>query len=115
MRLEDVEVCSMGLTISYWIYFYNRKFVCIPFFLMHALKDTIMDVREKSRKGEIFTILYQGLMFRLYQFHLALYHPRVMAIENLQPIVHPLHLDFGSGIQAPTPSQSPSKKRKTEP
>ena len=81
-------------------HFHNRDLVCLPFFLMHALEEIVMDAREKSRKGENFTILYQGLMFRLYQFHLALYLPRVLAIENLQPVAHPLHLDIGSASQA---------------
>lgn len=62
-----------GRHIVYYFYhfplldhFRNREFVSIPFFLMHTLEDTVMNVREKKKKGANFTILHQGLMFCLF-------------------------------------------------
>lgn len=90
-------------------HFCNREFVCIPFFLMHALEETMMDVREKKKKGANFTILHQGLMFYLFQFHLALFPPHVIAIDNILPSGGGLHLEFIGGSYAPTPQPSPSQ------
>ena len=56
-------------------YFHHHDFVLLHFFLLHELEDNVIDVKEKMRKGVNFTILHQGLMFRLYQFHLALVPP----------------------------------------
>lgn len=36
-------------------HFRNREFICIMFFLMHALEETVMDVREKKKKETNFT------------------------------------------------------------
>jgi hypothetical protein len=60
---NDVYLVIMKYGVYYYYHsllfnhFHNRELVCIPFFLMHALKDTIMNVREKSKKGANFTIL----------------------------------------------------------
>lgn len=93
-------------------HFYNREFVSIPFFLFHALEDSVIDVKEKKKKGANFTILHQGIMFGLFQFHLALFPPRVISINNIPP----LRLEFTSGSQGstpqPSPSQTPAKGRK---
>lgn len=32
-------------------HFRNRELVCIPFFLMHALEEMVMDVRGKKERG----------------------------------------------------------------
>ena len=70
-------------------HFCNREFVSIPFFLLHALEDTIIDVREKKEKVANFTILQQGLMFHLSQFHLALYPPCVISTSKILPFGAP--------------------------
>ena len=84
-------------------HFRNRDFISILFFLLHSLEDMVTDVREKRNKGQNFTIIHQGLIFRLYQYHLALFplgwwwlttnttariHPRapVLALKFIPPI-----------------------------
>ncbi len=69
-----------------------------------------MDVKEKMRKGVNFTILHQGLIFGLYQFHLALVPHRIVAVDipthpNPQPQIVPLRI---TGLSAPTPQPSHS-------
>ena len=67
---------------SLLIHFRNRDFISIPFYLLHSLEDMVADVREKRNKGKNFTIIHQGLIFHLYQFHLALCPPRVVVVDN---------------------------------
>ena len=52
--------------------FHHHDHIFIPFFLLHDLIDAVVNVKDKMRKGVKYTILHQGLMFHLYQFHLAL-------------------------------------------
>ncbi len=59
-----------------------RNFISIPFFLLHSLEDIVSDAREKKNKGLNFTIIHQGLIFFLYQFHLALCPPGVVVVDN---------------------------------
>ena len=47
-------------------HFRNRDFISISFFLLHYLEEMIRYVREKRSKGNNFTIIHQGLIFRLY-------------------------------------------------
>ena len=58
-----------------------------------------------------FTILYQGLMFHLYHFHLALLPPRIVEVGNI-PTFHdpfPPHIPLRIiGPKAPTLQPSPS-------
>jgi hypothetical protein len=63
-------------------HFRNRDFVSIPFFLLHSLEDMVSNVKVKRKKGANFTIIHQGLIFRLYKFHLALCPPRIITIEG---------------------------------
>ncbi len=78
---------------------------------------TLLLMLEKIRKKEKkFTILHQGLMFHLFQFHLALCPPHVIVIDNILPSGAPLHLEFNSGRKGPTLhlslSQTLAKRRK---
>ena len=94
-------------------HFRNRDFISIPFFLLHSLKDMVVDVREKKSKGLNFTIIHQGLIFRLYQFHLALCPPREVVVENPRHGQNsPPSSSTGTKIHTPRPSPSKETKKK---
>ena len=83
-------------------HFRNRDFISIPFFLLHSLEDMISDIWDKRNKGANYAILHQGLIFRSFQFHLALCPPRVIAIENHLPPQDPSCIINSSGIRVQT-------------
>ena len=56
-------------------HFHHHDFISLSFFLLHDLKDIVIDVKDKMRRGFNFTILHLGLIFRFYQFHLTLVPP----------------------------------------
>ena len=92
-------------------HFRNRDFISIMFFLLHSLEDMISDVRGKRSKGKKFTILHQGLIFRLFQFHLALCPPRVIVVDNPFPPQNLLG-STSTGTRIQTLYSSPSKDNK---
>ena len=94
-------------------HFRNKDFISIPFFLLHSLEDMINDVREKKSKGLNYTIFHQGLIFRLYQFHLALCPPREVVVEDphLNPNSPPSS-NTGTRIHTPRPSPNKACKKK---
>ena len=97
-------------------HFRNRDFISIPFFLLHSLEDMVSDVREKRSKGHNFTIIHQGLIFRLYQFHLALCPPRVIVVDNQHHHQNsPSGTNIGSRIHIPQPSPGQDNKKKKNP
>ena len=75
--------------VFYYYHFYLLNHFChidlifIMFFLLHELEDIIIDVKEKMRKEVSFTILHEGLLFRMYQFHLALVPTSIVEINIL--------------------------------
>ena len=97
-------------------HFRNKDFFSIPFFLLHSLEDMINDVREKKCKGLNFTIIHQGLIFRLYQFHLALCSPREVVVENPNHNPNsPPSSNMGTRIHTPRLSPSKDIKKKKKP
>ncbi len=69
-------------------YFYHWDFISIPFFILHELENTIINVKGKMRKGANITILDQGLIFTLHQFYLTLVPPRIVE-TNIPPHPNP--------------------------
>ena len=91
-------------------HFFHRDFIFLPFFLLHELEDIIVDVKEKKKKGVSFTVLHQGLIFRLYQLHLAPRPPRIVKIDilaHLNPWPQMVSLRI-IGPRAPTAHPSPN-------
>ena len=74
--------CGVGYYYHFPLlnHFHHYDFIFIMFFLLHDLVDMVNDVNEKMKKSVNFTILCQGLMFRLYQFNLTLVPPGIMEI-----------------------------------
>ena len=64
-------------------HFCHCDFISVPFFLLNELVDIVFDVKEKMRKGDNYTILHQGLILYLYQFHLALLPPKIVEVDIL--------------------------------
>ncbi len=92
-------------------HFRNRDFISIPFYLPHSLEDMVVDISEKRSKGKNYTIIHQGLIFHLYQFHLALCPPRVVVVDNQRHRQNsPPSTSTGTKIH--TPRHSPCRENK---
>jgi hypothetical protein len=91
-------------------HFFHCDFISFTLFLLHNLVDSVMDVIEKMKKVVNYTILHQGLMFRLYRFHLALVPPRIVEIDiPSQPNPCPQYVPIRiMDPRAPTPQPFPS-------
>ncbi|XP_059073040.1 uncharacterized protein LOC131035524 isoform X1 [Cryptomeria japonica] len=61
----------------------NKDLISIPFFLLRSLDYNVKDIAEAKKKGKEFPILHQGLILRLYNFHLALCPSRMISVQNV--------------------------------
>lgn len=71
-------------------HFCNHDSISIPFFLLHALESTVKQVRHCMSQDRNFTILHQGLIFQLYNFHRALYPPKPIFVQPAPSLHGPL-------------------------
>ena len=82
---------DLTLKSRFWVYYFyyfpllnhflNHNQVYLPFFLLHDIEAIVVDVKDRKIKENNYTILHQGLIIILYNFHLSL-SPLFSIINN---------------------------------